>query len=49
MNFTVMNFIKYNNYYFIQKNNLNNVPEEIEGFENISDRKNSIGDEQKRW
>jgi hypothetical protein len=25
------NFIKYNNYYFIEKNNLNNVPEEIEG------------------
>ena len=27
----VMNLIKYNNYYFIQKNNLNNVPEETEG------------------
>ena len=29
--FIVMNFIKYNNYHFIQKNILNNVPEETDG------------------
>lgn len=30
MIFTVMSFIKHKNYYFIQKNKLNNVPEEID-------------------
>ena len=29
---TVMNSIKYNNYYFIQNIFLNNVPEEIKGY-----------------